>query len=214
MSKDSKDQQPHWRPNFSDPSGLPDIKVVRTNFIINFAATLAALLTLFIVGQREYNALTLRQAAQDMEAQVQAADGEDKKNLQLSQKFVDASQEILELERFYASPITSHEVLVELSKLRPEGLLFKNITISEIEKKKGTRSYVVYQIDLIGEVEDPVLLSDFKQSIQESAVIEFEGMSKSIEESLRGRDSKTGIFPYRLMISIQPGGSNKKGAKG
>lgn len=214
MSKQSKDYQPHWRPNFNDPSGLPDIKVVRTNFMINSVVVLGALLALFIIGQREYSALTLRSSAAAMESQAQASAAENQKNLQLSQKFIEVSQGILELERFYSSPITAHEVLIELSMLRPEGLLFKNVKISEIEKKKGKRIYLEYEIDLSGEVEDPVLLSDFKQAIQKSVIIEFEGTSKNIEESLQTRDPRTGIFPYRMTISIQPGDSSKKGAKG
>lgn len=213
MAKQSKDQQPYWRPDFSDHTRLPDIKVVRTNFMINFVVVIAALMALFVIGQREYSAFTLRSAIADMESQIQAAEAEDQKNLQLSLKFIKTSQDVLELERFYSSPVSANEVLIELSTLRPEGLFFNNVTISEVQKKKGKRIYLEYEIALTAEVEDPVLLSDFKQAIQESEIIEFEGMSKSIEESLQPRNFKTGIFPCRIIISIQPGGSSKGGAK-
>ncbi|MGJ8651724.1 MAG: hypothetical protein ACSHX8_00490 [Opitutaceae bacterium] len=222
MSKQSKSHQPYWRPNFNDPSRLPDIKVVRTNFMINSVVALGALMALFIIGQHEYSALTLRISAEGLKSQVQAAAAENKRNLQLSQKFIEASQDVLELERFYSSPIIPHEVLIELSVLRPEGLLFKDVRITEVEKvkfegagkKQVKRIYLEYEIDISGEVEDPVLLSDFKQSLQESEIIQYDGMGKMIEESLQARDSKTGIFPFRIRTLIQPVEPSQKGAKG
>lgn len=35
MSKGRKVREPSWRPNFVNKSELPDIKVVRTDFIVN-----------------------------------------------------------------------------------------------------------------------------------------------------------------------------------
>ena len=45
-----RDTQPYWRPDFKIQSTLPDIKVVRTDFIINCIVVALMLIAVFITS--------------------------------------------------------------------------------------------------------------------------------------------------------------------
>ena len=217
MSKNSKDMQPYWRPNFSNPATLPDIKVVRTDFIINFIAVTLVLIVGFYVLQREYRAYALGNTIEDMERRIRVADPDDNLNLKMSDRFREATRHIVELERFFGSPVMAHEFLAMMSELRPEGLIFNVISVSEGIKKQGTKSFAEYRVNISGEVKDPLMLSAFKKSLQSSSFVQGNSnMEYEIDESLQTRNAKTGIFPYRMMIVISPKQAEaaKEGAEG
>lgn len=217
MSKNSKDIQPFWRPNFSNPATLPDIKVVRTEFIINFIAVTLVLVVGFYVLQREYRAYALGNTIDDMQRRIRVSEPEDNLNLKLSERFREATRHIVELERFFGSPVMAHEFLAMMAELRPEGLIFNVISVSEGVKKQGTKSLAEYRVNMSGEVKDPLMLSAFKDALQASSFVQDnEEMEYEIDESLQTRNAKTGIFPYRMLIVISPKQAEaaKEGAEG
>lgn len=67
MKRHRKDSPPHWRPNFVNAAELPDIKVVRTNFIVNSIAVALALGMVFLIGKREYSARVLEAEVSNLE---------------------------------------------------------------------------------------------------------------------------------------------------
>ncbi len=205
--------QPFWRPNFNIPSTLPDIKVVRTDFIVNFIAVSLALMASFYVAKREYRAYTLSNTIEELRQDISVAEPDDKLNLAMSERFREASRHIVELEKFYESPMRVHELMAQLAELRPEGLIFQIVTLSENVAKKGTKSFVEYSINISGDVKDPVLLGDFKARLQASELFAQSDYESEIDESLRSRDAKTGIFPYRLMIVLREANAAKTGKK-
>ncbi|HAV11894.1 MAG TPA: hypothetical protein DCX06_00145 [Opitutae bacterium] len=204
MASSSKDIQPHWRPNFCNTSALPDIKVVRTNFMINFVCVVVALVALFFVLEREYRAHGLIAEVERMDQQIQEVTPSNELALKESEAFKSVSSNIIDIENFYDAPETMHALIVKVSKLRPEGLSFDQFIVQETLGKKGSKVYVEYKITLAGDVEDPILLSDFKAAVENSDVFEFEARGFKVDESLMARNVTTGIFPYRLSILISP----------
>lgn len=215
MAKSRKDMQPYWRPNFVHSSELPDIKVVRTNFIVNSATVLIFLVVASIVAQKEYKAIALRNSIASLEERVTAANPADKANVALSQKFRSAAEHVVELEKFYITPFTPHEFLNEFARLRPKGLIFSRISVVETKgKTKKTNKQVHYKISVAGEVRSLTALDDFKSRVTDWEMLDIEGYVPDITETVRGRDKDTGIFPYNLTITLQPGKKEVKKAKG
>lgn len=218
VNRNSKDAHPNWRPNFCDASQLPDIKVVRTNFLINFVFVTAALIFIYFALEREYRAYTLGQAITNTEQGIESAARADGGSLKLSNEFKDASLQVVDIERFFAAPLKAHELLVEFVKLCPEGLTIKHLGFLEsFNKAAPAGSKVKYSMNLSGEVDDPLILGDFKSAIEASGLLEVDGLSPKIDESLQGRNTLTGIFPYRmsiLLVSQDKAANNKaKGGK-
>ncbi|MEO0510851.1 MAG: hypothetical protein AAF065_13445 [Verrucomicrobiota bacterium] len=204
MKRSKKEVQPHWRPNFVDPAGLPDIKAIRTDFIINIVAVLLMLLVGFYLVQREYRSHSLSKTIADMEERIQAAESEDKKSLRLSKQFRDAAETVAELEKFYEAPMLAHEFLAEITTLRPDDLIFQKIAFTEVPKKEGASNMVVYSITISGDARSLTVLDEFKGELSTWDRLNVETYELQIDESLQGRDKDTGIFPYTLEITLSP----------
>lgn len=204
MARSKKNIQPNWRPNFVRTSELPDIKVIRTGFIINFVFIVLMLAVGFYVLQREYRAHSIRQTMEAMEQRIRVAEADDAISLKLSQEFRAAAAHILDLEKFTATPFLIQEFLVQLVVMRPEKLIFKQVSVAESEQKEGSNQIVIYRINLTGEVSSLTLLDEFKGALSGLDLLNHQGYVLDIDETLQGRDAETGIFPYTLQITLRP----------
>lgn len=204
MSRSKKDIQPYWRPNFVNASELPDIKVIRTDFIINSISVVLMLLVGFYVLQREYRAYALGKTIADMEQQIRVTEPDDVASLKLSREFRDAAKHVAELEKFYATPVLAHEFLTRITRMRPEKLIYKQLSLVETMENQGGTQAVVYRINISGEVRSLTVLDEFKGELSGWELLNFEGYGLEIDESLQGRDANTGIFPYTLEITLRP----------
>lgn len=204
MSRAKHNPQPKWRPNFVKASELPDIKAIRTDFVINFVSIVLVLSVAFFVMQREYRAYILGETIADMEQQVQAAEKEDSAAIQLSQEFRKAAAHIAEAEKFHAAPFSVLDFLTEITQMRPKMLIFKQISFVESPVKEGKGQSVSYRINLSGEVRSLTVLDAFKGELSEWELLNQEGYALDIDEILQGRDAETGIFPYMLQITLKP----------
>jgi len=204
VSKRKKEVQPFWRPNFVIPAELPDIKVVRTGFIINFIAITLALCVAFFLLQREYRAYVLGHTIADMEQQIRVANADDVENLKSSEAFRSAAQYVVEVEKFYSAPLQAHTFLYSLAQIKPEDLIFNSVSLSETVVKQNGKNALAYNINITGDAKSLTVLDDFKKILEDADLLKVEGFDLQIDETLQGRDEKTGIFPYRLAISLTP----------
>jgi len=208
-----KQIQPYWRPNFRIPGTLPDIKVVRTDFIVNSVAIALALVTCFVIFQREFRAHVLRGTVADLEARVEAAKPENKKSLAVDSRFRKAGEYVVELQKFYSSPYRAHELLLYLSNSVSEGLIFKQITLNEKVITVKKKSELGYAISIGGDVTELPILDSYKMQLQSAELFNEEGCSVEVSETVAAPDFETRIFPYRLSIEVKPESMAKKGGK-
>lgn len=209
MSKSKKDVQPHWRPNFVNTASLPDIKAVRTGFIINFVSVVLMLLTGFYLVQREYRAYALSNTIDELEQRIRIGEPDDALSLKLSRKFRDQAAHIAELEQFYTSPALAHQLVKGLSEMRPKELIFKRISVAERLVQSDKKEFVSFTINITGEVRSLTVLDEFKGALASGDLLKFSGYELSIDEALQGRDATTGIFPYTLEITFTPAPEEK-----
>lgn len=201
MSKRSKDIHPYWRPNFVDTSRLPDIKVVRTHFVINIVAVTLLCLAAAAFVQKEYRAFILTRTIAELKDQIEVATPENRANLKLSGEFRTGAADIADLEVFYLTPFRAYAFLQQLSAARPEELIFNEVSFRE--EASGPKT-MVYQILISGEVRFLTTLDEFTSFLDDWEMLQIESYELSIDEAVEGRDAATGIFPYRLNIGLTP----------
>ena len=205
MSKAPKNIQPYWRPNFVNSAKLPDIKVVRTNFIINFFALAFLLGSVGLLVQREYRVWTLEDTIEGLGKQVEKATPKNSRSLELSKQFVQVGEKVAEVELFYLAPFTAQEFLVALADFRPANTILKSISFEENSPVKAKNKMALsYAIRLTGEVGNLTDLDTFKGQLSEWEFLNLEDYELSVSESMQGRDEATGTFPYTLNISLEP----------
>jgi len=213
VSRSKKEVQPFWRPNFVNQSELPDIKVIRTDFIINFIAVTLACCAAFFFTQKEYRAYSLTKTIEDMEQQVRLADVEDAQNLKLSESFRSAAQYVVEVEKFYNAPLMAHDFLYNVSVIKPADLIFNAVSLNESFVKLAGKETVTYNINITGDAKNLTVLDGFKKVLEGAKLLQAPGVELQIGETLQGRDEETGIFPYQLTITLTPvaSGNSAKG---
>jgi len=205
VSKASKNIQPDWRPNFVNSAKLPDIKAVRTNFIINLFAFAFLLGSVGLLVQREYRVWTLEDTIEGLGKQVEKATPENSRSLELSKQFVQVGEKVAEVELFYLAPFTAQEFLVALADFRPANTILKSISFQENSPVKAKNKVALsYAIRLTGEVGNLTDLDAFKGQLSEWDFLNLEDYELSVSETMQGRDEATGTFPYTLNISLEP----------
>lgn len=202
------DTQPNWHPNFRIESTLPDTRVIRTIFLLKTALYTALLFLAVFILEREYQAHLLRQSIDELKQQVQSASSADTSRLNKSKQFRTLAMNIKELQQFFRAPMIAHESVVELSAIKPEELVFTNLSFSEsVVKVKGKKSSkpenkVIFKLDISGNVQDLTVLTKFKRELEESKLLNPSGYRVSIDESIEQRDAETGIIPFTLTVSL------------
>lgn len=214
------DIQPYWRPDFKIHSTLPDIKVVRTDFIINSIAVALVLIAVFTLLQREYRAYSLRSSIAGMEQRIRVSGADDDLNLKESERFRESAKSVEELQRFFRAPFATHEFLAELASVKPEGLIFSRVMFSEsIIKKKAkgqakAEPQMAYEINITGDARGLMVLTQFKAALQASPSLNPDGFVVVVDESMQQRNAKTGITPFQVSISLTSGVSEAPGKGG
>jgi len=208
-----RDIQPYWRPDFKIQSTLPDIKIVRTDFTINAIAIALMLIAIFTLLQSEYRAYTLHRSIANMEQNIEDTEENNDQSLKESERFRQSAQSVVELQDFFRAPFTAHELLAELTQLKPTGLIFSRVMLSdEIIKQKGTdqteaQAQMSYEINITGDARGLKVLTEFKAALQASPSLKPDGFEVFVDESMQQRNAKTGITPFRISISFTPAAS-------
>lgn len=128
--KSSTEAAPNWRPDFRDVAALPDLKVVRTSFVLNFLCITLATVVLGWTVFREYQALSLRMeitTARDAMADKSVRNAE---LLKVNKEFSEANRRFTEAEKFSDVRFAGSELLVALSRSLPGNMDFTNVVFN------------------------------------------------------------------------------------
>ena len=206
--------QQNWHPNFRIESTLPDTRAIHTNFIVKMVLYTTILVAAVFVSQREYQAYMLRQTISKLEQQVQSAASADRSRLEKSEQFRNLAFNVKELQRFFRAPLVAHEAIAELALIKPEGLIFTRLILSEsvVRTKNGKNStaQVAFNLDISGNVQDLPVLTQFKRELEESQFLDLSVYTTSIEETIQQRDMETGIIPFKLSVPLRPAKGNSE----
>ena len=171
------------------------------------------LIAIFTLLQSEYRAYTLHRSIANMEQNIEDTEENNDQSLKESERFRQSAQSVVELQDFFRAPFTAHELLAELTQLKPTGLIFSRVMLSdEIIKQKGTdqteaQAQMSYEINITGDARGLKVLTEFKAALQASPSLKPDGFEVFVDESMQQRNAKTGITPFRISISLTPAAS-------
>jgi hypothetical protein len=107
-----------WRQDFRDVSALPDIKVVRTHFILNLSAALFFVILLGLVLYQESSISARGAELALVRDSIATASAADRKNLEASVRFKREAAEVAEAVKFAGESIRPEVLLAELARAR------------------------------------------------------------------------------------------------
>jgi hypothetical protein len=133
---------PAWHPNFRNLERLPDTKVIRTQFFVNFAAAaIAASLLLYFCFQ-EYRINNLSRQVADWQAQIDTNKKASDQALVLSRRFSDEERKIGELNNFLKQRLVLSQFLLQIGNTLPPELAMDTVDFREASVSGRTSAYV------------------------------------------------------------------------
>jgi hypothetical protein len=123
-----------WRPDFRDPSSLPDTKTVRTHFFLNIvAASVTCALVIYVV-QREFGVASLRESLADVEMRITHAAPRSEKAQVAYKAFQAEEAKFNEAFAFVRTPFRLQDFLLHLGKIMPPGVAVRRVEHRGVEQ--------------------------------------------------------------------------------
>lgn len=124
-------QVPPWHPNFRNVEKLPDIKVVRTAFFVNFAAITLALVAAGYLGFDEWNTRGLKAQLEQWETQISRDKRVSDQAVALFRKFQAEEAKITEVDSFVQSKPVISPIVMRLAETLPENIALDTLDFRE-----------------------------------------------------------------------------------
>lgn len=122
---------PSWHPNFRNVEKLPDIKVVRTAFFVNFAAIVLLIVALGYLGFDEWRTRGLKTQRDQWDAQIARDKRVSDQAVALYRKFQAEEAKITEVDAFVQSKPTISTIVMRLAETLPEDVALDTLDFRE-----------------------------------------------------------------------------------
>lgn len=134
--------QPAWRADFRHKDRLPDIKPVRTDFLVNYGLIGLGVLAMAYTGWREYSYLVQEREIEAARESIQAGSGADRKALQKSGEFTANARYTSAFVEFHTMPFNPVQVLAEIGTIKVGDMVIRNVLAdaspnSPVKKERG-----------------------------------------------------------------------------
>jgi hypothetical protein len=145
---------PPWRPDFRVIESLPDTKVVRTGFLMNFVALVIAVAVVGYGVFTEYQIRTLDGQIARLQERIAGRAVEHRRQVQMSTQFQQMNLQLDQMHKFDGFPFTTGELWAALSGLRRDALVFAQMTYQPYAVREGRTEKSRRQFTLQGVVYD------------------------------------------------------------
>ncbi len=208
LRKPKKVVQPAWHPNFRNVDTLPDIKAIRTDFVVNYGIILLAAGLLVFFLKNEFSIMAVGRDINDFETKISENTGINNNNLKLSGEFGALSKELTELADFTNVPVKPSELLLGFTDIKPDEMLLQSISYAtQTVKLEGRKTAPGKLISIRCAVNgSPAavtqLVTEFVETLQNLELIH-DSVHKVELQSLV-RDEAQGLFNCSIRIELVP----------
>ncbi len=207
LRKSKRAEHPLWRPDFRDPDSLPDVKVIRTDFLFNVISVTLACALLGFLAFREYRSVELLSSIEDVAANIASNERLDRESVRLSREFQRHEAPMTEFLRFHNVPVTPEHLFTDLVGSQPEVIVLESVNFSGASTGKGAKKRALYTLVLSGTVVNstdspaPQIITDYR-----SALSELPSLAPYVESSeLSGfsRNEVLNVFNFTIRLSLR-----------
>jgi len=198
----------NWHPNFRDVATLPDIKQVRTGFLVNFVAIVLALLALAWTLYIEVEMHKVNHDIDALNTQMQDNDAANRKALAATKDFVNKSKALQFAAKFFSQKMPPLELLSSLIDARPENITFRSIDVTSIGRDLGGgKKADAQRVTIQG-----VLMSESELGLQEfvDRVVASPALKNRVGDPVKDRnidshrDPLAGAFEFTITLTLKP----------
>lgn len=201
-----------WRPDFRNAERLPDIKVVRTDFLLNLVTAFIAVAIIGFVVYREYEASALASRVQTQLDEEKRLTPDDRAAQRATATFMTDLERLQEAASFSDTPVKADQYILRLAELLPVQGVFSNVdyTYTKITETEGRNTkttpiqrFVIRGYMQPGESKSPTqLINEYLASIRDLAYKP--GELRLAELASAERDLDVDRFAFTIRIDLQP----------
>lgn len=211
MAKANKSSvEPHWHADFRIAEELPDIKVVRTTFLVNF---LVFVLLLGLIGTlifREMRAAEVNGLTEALQQDIQQNTRENREKLKLNNEFRDASKMAEDLDTFYTKVYDLQAIAEAIAESCPENIYIQSLSLNhQLSMSSGRRARLQGRnavISFKGVLEVPFFddvkqIETYREMLQELEV--FEGQVASVSIPMPRQAAAPNQYEFSVTIVLE-----------
>jgi hypothetical protein len=132
-----------WRQDFRDAQALPDIKIVRTNFLFNLIASIFLLIVIGMATYQQYLISVRGQTLAGVERTIRDNAAQDKRNQAESARFVRDIKKVEEAATFADVPVKPEALVAGLAGAQlPQGR-YSSLDFQRVTSEKHSLSYSI-----------------------------------------------------------------------
>ncbi len=204
--KSNKQAAPSWHPNFRIAEGLPDIKVIRTDFLINSAGILIPLILVGMLIYSHVSEATLENRIADLDAIIAQRDPQNNRFLQQNRAFNDEAKKLNEVSKFLTQGTDPVALLLDFIELRPEFIAYRQVSIRResrqiAKNQSATFNAVTLTGSLRGSAAEELLQMDAFQDLLRKHP-QFGHLVTDVQTTVQ-RNVAADVFDFTMNISLK-----------
>ena len=207
-SKGKTTAQAQWHADFRVIDTLPDTKLIRTDFMLTFAAVSLAVGLLFFLGFREFKGILLGREIAELKNNIEQNTADNQQNLRLDGQFNSLSKKVNELESFRYNPYPAPDILLALSDIRSKKIVLSDVVFREMNFGDRRNPIQGSQVTLSGSVtgsseQATQIVNDYVEKL-ESLEMFSEYIVNKIQLDSLDRDKELGSFEFSISFKLNP----------
>jgi len=198
------DKGPPWHHDFRISEELPDIKVVRTDFIINVVAFLLAGVLVLSLVYREIRSMALRDTLVAQQVEMSELKPQHNQIVELNRRFMERKRLYDDIVKFYDEPVDPIVFLYDVADIRPEAVAFQQISFLEeqVTRRVNREEQIsrIYRMNFTGQTKDPQAVEVFKSRL--AALPYLLNVETTVNEGASTRNPELGTIGFSLRVSF------------
>jgi hypothetical protein len=199
-----------WHQNFRNPDSLPDIKVVRTRFFVNFVAIVIPLFVAILWVQQELSLASVRGDIEKLEDEKASQSTSNAELIRLSREFLVESSKVEALEGYYHNLFPLSEYLIAIAGQVPKDMVISSLDLKKSNRIDGNDVVDIWESRISGYAvqEDHIAVSRVNKFVED--LRKEQPMSAHLEEAFLDNLSRDQITDtLNFVVSITMSGSEK-----
>ena len=215
IKKSKAPSQSPWHQDFRNAEVLPDIKVIRTQFFVNFVAIVIPLFIAIMWIQKEVSLNSLKGNLANLEKDKASMQSTNNEFVELSREFLKESAKIESLDDYYYNLFPVSDYLVMLSDQVEEDMVVSSMEIKKSNRVSGNDVVDVWESRIAGYVAQGdqgaiTRVNNFVEEISQEELLKPHIDEAFLDNLLRDQDTDTLNFVVSITMldSEQNGGGD------
>lgn len=204
----NKVKTPHWRPDFREKETLPDIKPIRTGFLLNSVGSIALIVAIIAAVSHQGTLKELNTELSTLQGRIDSNNRANRAAIQNHNEFQSLARLTDQVVAFSAQRIDPVAVLIELAQNRPESLMIENVSLTPTVTRVRNRDVVQYSLSIQGTVRDSMeqdasaAITAYRNSL--ASLPSLEPVLESTRLSSFARSQNPAVFNFAIQVALNP----------